>query len=307
VFAAICVSAAFGSLYPEQLIPQAPLPDRWLLKLVPKNLPPLPNDFYETGWFEGKFASFDSLHSEPHSQWARDIRFRPGVGGRAGEFTLETSVSYMGITGRGTPRTTPLAVHRCLVEFEGNLYTAAIQERLLGQDLSPTSPRFGEKIIGKWLGLGTAIELPNRVWYQARTLRLKSGQLEVREWRLEFGDDPRVKDEGRVTARAYVRVVTEPEGHMVTADATFRIDPDSTARARKLLLEPPKDGPRPYTPLPSLVLTRGALDQHGFSEIAEAGWRPTCWVLISGQSRLDPLLPEPEPPPARLMQPPKMP
>src|SRR5437867_6211428 len=104
-------------------------------------------------------------------------------------------------TARGH-RSVPLAVHRPLVEFERKLYTATIRT-------------------GK-LHLGSAIELKDRVWYQAGTTSPNGKGLSVEEWRIDFRDDPRTADRGKALLRGNWRVLTEPDGETYEAEVPFQ-------------------------------------------------------------------------------------
>jgi hypothetical protein len=208
VFAAIVLAA---SLAPAAA--PAPLPDRWLLKLAPDGLPPLPDRFYAVTWYASHFNWGGG------SRWEFWADFRKPARGRPVEALLTLTGEHefgLGLTGHFWPvypptasghRTALLAVHGPLVEFEGRLYTATIRP---GKDAE------------EMLHLGSAVELKDRVWYQAGTTSAGGKPASVQEWRIEFRDDPRTAD--RVTAflRGRWRVPTEPEGESFEAEVRFQ-------------------------------------------------------------------------------------
>ena len=111
-------------------------------------------------------------------------------------------------------RTARLAIHGSLVEFEGRLYTATIRSGK--SDISPHIER-------EMLHLGSAIEVKDRVWYQAGTTTPRRGQgVSVEEWRIEFRDDPRTADRGKATLRGHWRVLTKSEGESFDSEVSFQ-------------------------------------------------------------------------------------
>jgi hypothetical protein len=215
VFATLALALAAG-LAPTAA--PAPLPDRWLLKLVPEKLPPLPDRFYASTWYAttGPFPSFGP-------SWEFWAEFRKAGQDRPAEAVLTLpgtdQAGFGGVSFGQLPttrghRTVPLAVHGPLVEFERRLYTATIRT------LKSIPGQHAER---EMLHLGSAIELKNRVWYQAGTTTPMNGKgLSVEEWRIEFEDDPRTADRGTATLRGHWRVLTEPEGESFDAEIRFR-------------------------------------------------------------------------------------
>jgi hypothetical protein len=109
-------------------------------------------------------------------------------------------------------RSVPLAVHGPLVEFERRLYTATIRTEKIARGSQPAR---------ETLHLGSAIELKDRVWYQAGTSVPNDKGLCVEEWRIEFQNNPRTEDRGTATLRGHWRVVNKPEGESFDAVVTF--------------------------------------------------------------------------------------
>lgn len=200
----------------------APLPDRWLLKLLPDKLPPLPDRFYTETWYHHSLAPRIGINWE---LWAG---FRkPGQGRRAeailtlpdgvgtgfghhlgsGLFSLERMPAKPG------HRNVPLAVHGPLVEFNRRLYTATIRT---------SKAVAGQHAEREMLHLGSAIEVKDLVWYQAGTVSPKNGKgPSVEEWLIEFKDDPRTSDRGKAILRGHWRVLTEPEGESYEAEVPY--------------------------------------------------------------------------------------
>ena len=196
----------------------APLPDRWLLKLVPDDLPSLPDPFHTTTWYYGT-----DLFTRVGPSWEFWAEFhkagegRPAeavltlTGGEQGRFNGPFGLDHLPTT-RGH-RIVPLAVHGPLVEFEGRLYTATFRT-------SKAVP--GRRPEREMLHLGSAVELKDRVWYQAGTTTPSGGgMVSVEEWRIEFRDDPRTKDRGTATLRGHWRVLIDPGGKSFESEVSF--------------------------------------------------------------------------------------
>jgi hypothetical protein len=214
MFAAIMLAA---SLAPPAA--PAPLPDRWLLKLVPEKLPPLPDRFYGTTWYAasqpvGRFGP-------PWELWA-GFRKASIVQPAEAILTLPVERQSLGVGFGGLPftgpttaghNTVPLAVHGSLVEFDRKLYTATIRTR---------RAIHGRQTECEMLHLGSAIEFEKGAWYQAGTSREPLGdRVVVEEWRIDFKDDPRAKARGTAHLRGRWRVLTEPNGKSLDAEVSF--------------------------------------------------------------------------------------
>lgn len=273
MFAALCLAAG--------LVPAAdpaPLPDRWLLKLLPADLPDLPDRLYNEPWHA------DHVTRGARLSWAVWVEFRRAVRGRPA-VAVVTAFGEHGIApappGR---RAVPLAVHGPLVEFDGRLYTATLSKGK--PDPDPEQARDA-------LHLGSAVEVRNRAWYQAGTTTPKGGKAVVEEWWLEFKDDLRTAAEGTVAVRGHWRKVTEPEGEPFSADLRFKAegsaDRANRARARIVTLVLPEGKKLPHR-LRGLVIgdeSRGGAD----------------FIWVDGQDRLS-LHPADARQPAELVQPP---
>jgi hypothetical protein len=226
----------------------APLPDRWLLKLLPDNLPALPDRFYAVTWYHYTHAPNTGNAWEVWADFRKAGKFRPAeailtlpylpgsaLGGLFGGLTLEQLPTKPG------HRTVPLAVHGSLVEFDRKLYTATIRT-------SKAVPgRYPER---EMLHLGSAIEVKDRVWYQAGTTRLRRGKgLSIEEWRIEFREDPRTTAQGKAMVHGHWRGLSELEGESFNAEISFRVG--KTYRGgRSVALNWPNgllpDRPRPH-------------------------------------------------------------
>ena len=99
----------------------ASIPERWLLKLMPKELPKLPEAFSKTTWTE-------QHNPRAGGGWIDWYAFAP----EAGEVTV-TRQNFRGFdadagTKGVTVRTAPLAVHGVIVEYDRKLFTVALSE-----------------------------------------------------------------------------------------------------------------------------------------------------------------------------------
>jgi hypothetical protein len=135
------------------------------------------------------------------------------------------------------------------------------------------------------------------VWYQAGSERFTDGKVRVREYLLEFEDDPRTKDEGKAKVFSSERLATELKTELIVADATFAVrKADRDPRQVVVNFKTADGGVRHM----SLTLGEGyyptAIDRVGHSGRG---------VLTAAPS--PPPKPAKEPPPPGLMQPPKMP
>jgi len=229
MFAALFAVACFVSATDP-----APLPDRWMLKLLPDNLLPLPDRIYDVTWYNRR-DSRSSLDS-----WVLWAEFRRANRDRPAEAVV-TLIGHgtpwtVRPTGRVPPpqgrRSVPLAVHGPLVEFDGRLYTATLRTGKIAGDDVPNR---------EFLHLGSAVELKNHVWYKAGTVTATDGKMvTVEEWRLDFKDDPRIAAEGIVTVRHHSRVFTKPDGESFSADLRFKAEPpNDRSRARVITFLPP--------------------------------------------------------------------
>jgi len=182
-----------------------PLPDRWLLKLAPKDLPKTPEAFWKTTW---------TRHFNPREGggWTEWLAFAPDTDKANAEVTVtRQNFRFPGLDLKApTVRTAPLAVHGPLVEFDGKLYTVAISE---------WKARDGR--VTPLLNLGSAVEVKPNVWYQAFSDDLGEGKGKVTELLAEFAADPRTKNEGKVTVRKHLRMLTEAKGEATEFEGTF--------------------------------------------------------------------------------------
>lgn len=180
------------------------IPERWLLKLTPKELPKLPEAFSKTTWTR----SYNPR--ERSGGWTEWYAFAP----EAGELTVTRErmrYSKVDAEAKGvTVRTAPLAVHSMLVEFDRKLYTVAVSEW----------KSMDGKVV-QLLNLGAAVEVRPNVWYQAFSDELDKGKSKVTEVEAKFAADPRRKDEGKVTVRKHMRMLDETEGETTEFEGTF--------------------------------------------------------------------------------------
>jgi len=186
----------------------APLPERWLLKLAPDDLKRTPPNLYSQPWFDARYRN--------PGGWERWVQFRAGYLGGPATVTLTTlsSTQFFRPQGEAEPftRTLPFAVHGPLVEFDRKLYTAVSRPLRVGMKQSATQQ----------LHLGAAVELKDRVWYQAGTRTSADGKtVTVEEWRLEFKDDPRTADTGTVVVRGHRRPLAERAGTAFEHEVRF--------------------------------------------------------------------------------------
>lgn len=210
----LCLSAVLDAAYltPDGPKPRpAPIPARWLLKYAPKDLPPLPDTFAKTDWHYGFLPR--SLRGA-YDDWTQ---FRPDSVTTPGEVVLTHVARDFGNDERGvTVRRVPLAVYGPLVEYDGNLYTVAVSNWARDPKAKPVL----------MLNQGAAVEAPKNVWYQAGSARTIRGEVNVVEYRLEFADDPRANDGGKVKVFRAERVATEFDGKSAEADGEFKVNPD---------------------------------------------------------------------------------
>ncbi|MFO0799994.1 MAG: hypothetical protein U0804_21185 [Gemmataceae bacterium] len=244
MFAALVLAA----LAPAQ--PPAPLPDRWLLTLAPADLPRTPANLYSHTWFDAYYGRAVG------TAWERWVQFRPAyLGGPA-----TVSITKIGERDRIGPdvrpdpvsRTLPLAVQGPLVEFDRKLYTAVSRPYRVGMTASATQQ----------LHLGAAVELKDRVWYQAGTRTAADGKtVTVEEWRLEFAADPRITDAGTVTVRAHLRPFGQRGGESFAHEVRFTVEPSNErTRVRVVRLHAPAGAKLPRLPYLQLGNAEGDHD-----------------------------------------------
>lgn len=183
--------------------PPAPLPDRFLLKLAPADLPKLPDTFWKTTWLDA------SGGRNPRAGWTEWIEFAPGAQQKEAGVTF-TKQTGLPEDGKVTVRSAPLAVHGALVEFDRKLYTVALTER-----------KGDEGKTRKYLTLGAAVEIKPNVWYQAFSEEFSDGTGRVTELSAEFAVDPRKEKEGKATVRQYVRALDERQGKLTEFEGEF--------------------------------------------------------------------------------------
>lgn len=227
----------------------APLPDRWLLKLLPADLPQLPDRLYTATWFEQQHNRSSSIGKMSWQLW---VEFRKGSTDQpAGAVvTLIGEKTFLAPVPPFAPghRSVSLAVYGPLIEVDGILFTSRVM---------PGKPGGRPDM----LLLGSAIELKNRVWYQAGTKMNRNGQRTVVEWRFEFKDDPRTTAEGMVDVHGNTRIVAEPDSQSLDKTMKFKAETASSpSKSRVVTLLPTDDTKLPH-PLPTLVLD----DEHSGS------------------------------------------
>lgn len=185
------------------LVSPASVPNRWLLKLTPAELPKLSDTFWKTTWFD----SFNPRSLR--GAWTEWTAFAPGTGTKGPEVTVihkSGRFDDQTITGR----VSPLAAHGPLVEFDRRLYTVALTER---QNVE------GKTI--KYLNLGAAIEFKPNAWYQAYSETFTDGKVRVTERLVEFASDPRKEKGGKAKVQIFVRMLTERKGELTEYDGEF--------------------------------------------------------------------------------------
>jgi len=236
---AVFLSVALGSVIftPDGPKPRpAPIPERWLLKYAPKDMPPLPEQFAKNTWYDRWFPRFVTLAWEEWVSFSPETLTRPG--------TAMITRGDRGEDGKPqlTVRTVSLAVYGRLVEYDGRLYTASIGNWAHEQPI-PTDV----------LDLGTAVELPNNVWYKAASGGGKDGDpLMVQEWRLEFADDPRTAKEGKVKVFGFAREVSKRDGEEFVAEVRFERTKEPHEKSWKVKLIAPDGVKVPKSELPVL-------------------------------------------------------
>jgi hypothetical protein len=259
----------------------AAIPERWLLKYAPKDMPALPEAFAKHVWNHGWFPRI-SLGA-----WEEWVEFRPETAKRPGTATITRRDRDEDRKPRLTTRAVPLAVYGPLVEYDGRLFTAAIG-RWAHMQPTPTDV----------LDLGQAVELPGNVWYQAASLREPDGPTWVQEWRLEFADDPRVAKTGRVKVFGYGRETTEAEGEDFVAELRFERTKEPHENSWKVKVIAEDDAKLPKSGLPVLVFDPDRKRTCIYDRVILNQTFPTL-TPASAHS------PKPENEPAGLMQPPK--
>lgn len=222
--AILCLAAFLDTVYvtPGGLAARPdPLPDRWLLKYAPRGLPKLPDLFFDTDWHYGNHPRSMRGAYDVWTRFGRESLTAPP------EVTVIRSNFGFDEDGRAvTLRRVPLAVYGPLVEYDGSLHTVA----LTNWEVDPgKKPRWA-------LNLGAAVEVRPNVWYQAGSERVLGGDQWVREYRLEFADDPRVKTEGRVKVFRFERLAHKFNGESVEADGEFVTNKPEVDRMRTAVI-----------------------------------------------------------------------
>jgi hypothetical protein len=259
----------------------APIPERWLLKYAPKDMPALPEAFAKNVWYDRWFPRIARL------AWEEWVEFRPETAKHPGTATITRRDAGEDHKPRLTVRTVPLAVYGPLVEYDGRLFTAAIG-RWAHEQPTPTDV----------LDLGQAVELPGNVWYQAAGGGGKGEPTWVQEWRLEFADDPRVAKKGTVKVFGHGRETTEAEGEDFVAELKFERTKEPHENSWKVKVIAEDDVKLPKSGLPVLVF--------------DPDRKRTCIYDRATLNQMFPTLtpartsaPKPENDPTGLMQPPK--
>lgn len=184
------------------LVAPAPVPDRWLLKLAPAEVPKLPDAFWTTAWFD----SFNPRSLR--GAWTEWTAFAPGADKKGPEASVIQKSGRLDDE-KVTAHVSPLAVHGPIVEFNRRLYTAALTER-----------KYEGKTL-KYLNLGAAVEFKPNAWYQAYSETFTGGKVRVTEILTEFAADPRKEKEGKAKVKRFVRMLTEREGELAEFDGEF--------------------------------------------------------------------------------------
>jgi hypothetical protein len=262
----------------------APIPERWLLKYAPKDMPALPEAFAAKTWYHRYFPRFVSL------AWEEWVAFTPATGSTPGAAKITRADRGEDDKPRLTVRTVPLAIHGRLVEYDGRLFTVGIG-RWAHEQPTPTDV----------LDFGVAVELPGNVWYQAASLNEKGEPTRVQEWKLEFSDDPRTAKQGRATVRGFGRVVTEIEGEDFVCEVKFERTKQPHEKVWSIKLTAPEGTKLPQSGLPTLAfdldrdrafIFDGTTLNQMFPLLTEAARQPPQAKSAAG---------------ARLVQPPKKP
>jgi hypothetical protein len=239
VIPAIVLSAMLASSAAPADAKPAPIPERWLLKYAPKDMPALPEAFAKNTWYHRWFPRITRL------AWEEWVVFAPETAKRPGTATITRADSTEDHKPRLTVRTVPLAVYGPLVEYDGRLYTASIG-RWAHERPTPTDV----------LDLGSAVELPGHVWYQAASQRAKDdkdGPTWVQEWRLEFADDPRTAEKGTVKVFGFGRETTAAEGEDFAAELKFKRTKQPHEKTWKIEVIPDEGMKLPKSGLPVLA------------------------------------------------------
>ena len=278
VLLSVIVAAAPGA--PTDAKP-APIPERWLLKYAPKDMPALPAAFTEKTWYHRWFPRLSGA-------WEEWVVFAPENAKRPGTATITRADTGADQKLQLTVRTIPLAVYGPLVEYDGRLYTASVGKWAHEQP-TPTDV----------LDFGSAAELPGNVWYQAASAGGKVGPKWVQEWRLEFDADPRTAQKGKVKVFGFHRETTEAEGEDFVAELKFERtkQPHEKTWSIKLVAEEATKVPKSGLPGLAFDPDRGRAFIYDYA------------VLNQMFPQLTPARdPTPQPasdPPVGLMQPPK--
>jgi hypothetical protein len=238
---AVCLAAVLGSVIFSADGPQvrpAPIPERWLLRYAPEEMPPLPESFVKTTWNHRWFPRTSV------GAWEEWVAFSPETATRRGTATITRSrANPKQIDAPAlTRRTVPVAVYGRLVEYDGRLYTAGVGNWAHEQPI-PTDV----------LDLGAAVELPSNVWYTAASGGGKDGDpLMVQEWRLEFAQDPRTEKEGKVKVFGFAREVAKLDGEDFVAGVRFERTKEPHEKSWKVKLIAPEGTNVPPSGLPVL-------------------------------------------------------
>jgi hypothetical protein len=212
MFAILCFAAFLDAIHLTPGGPTfrpAPIPERWLLKYAPKDMPPVPDRFYDAEWYHGFFPRSLRGGFTEWTKFGRDSLAGPPevvVTHSGGGFDTDERTTRV--------RRVPLAVYGSLVEYDGNLYSVAITNH---QTNAAEKPRWT-------LSFGSAAEVRKNVWYQAGSERLADGKVRVREYRLEFADDPRAKAAGKAKVFGSDRQADKFEGETTEEDAEFTVE-----------------------------------------------------------------------------------
>lgn len=233
-----CLFAFLGSVIPAADGPKprpAPIPERWLLRYAPKDMPPMPDVFAAKTWYHDWLPRFGR-------GWREWVAFSPESLTRPGTATITRHDADEDNKPWLAARTVPLAVHGRLVEYDGRLYTAGVGNWAFMQ---PTPVDV--------LDLGVAAELPGNVWYQAASQSAKGGPTWVQEWRMEFGDDPRTAKEGKVKVQGFLRETTSRDGEDFAGEFRFERTKQPHEKTWTVKLVAPEGAKVPQSGLPSLA------------------------------------------------------
>jgi hypothetical protein len=175
-----------------------PLPERWTLEYLPAKLPALGDDLYDKTWG----------HLPPRTRSGRGvsdfINFRKSADGSPAEVEWRQRIyPRAGQPVEETTRKLPLRIEKSLLEFGGELRTAAIH--------------------GEILALNVGVPVGERSWYLVVSDTFTDGKVRVSEYLFEFADDPRTTDKGAVTVKHASNLFPKPKPEKWEQPASFEV------------------------------------------------------------------------------------